>query len=157
MCKKNRKKRSRNEAILQLGKEVEEVIRSKTVGNHVSQLRNCRKSATSTGREPYLREWRAIYVLSFGPHPGRRHGLTTASFLVASFIPRCHVIAWSPRDRFQPISGWDNRNFLGSLEFSIRRTCPHHRMRAPSTIWFDTIVSPDKFLKSQKNEMLRMI
>ena len=47
---------------------------------------------------------------------------------MASFIPRCLVIAWPPRDRFQLISGSDNRNCLGSLEFSIRRTCPNHRM-----------------------------
>ena len=72
---------------------------------------------------------------SLGPHPGKRHWPTAASFLVASFIPRCHVITWPPHDHFQLISGSDNRNFLGSLEFSIRRTCPNHRMRAPSTIW----------------------
>ena len=72
---------------------------------------------------------------SLGPHPGKRHWPTAVSFLVASFIPRCHVITWPPRDRFQPISGLDNRNFLGSLEFSIRRTCPNHRMRVPSIIW----------------------
>ena len=72
---------------------------------------------------------------SLGPHPGRRHWPTAASFLVAYFIPRCHVITWPLRDRFQPITGSYNRNFLGSLEFSIRRTCPNHRMRVPRTIW----------------------
>ena len=71
---------------------------------------------------------------SLGPHPGRRHRPTAASFLVASFIPRCHVITWRPGDRFQPNSGSDNKNFLGSLEFSTRRTCPNYRIRVSSTI-----------------------
>ena len=34
------------------------------VTNDVNQLRNCHKSATGTGREPYLREPTANHVLS---------------------------------------------------------------------------------------------
>ena len=45
-------------------KEVKKITGSKIVRNHVNQLRNCSKSATGTGREPYLPEWTAIYVLS---------------------------------------------------------------------------------------------
>ena len=60
---KEKKKRFKKEAISQLGKEVEKVTGSKIVTNHVNQLRNCNKSATGTGREPYLREWTAIYAL----------------------------------------------------------------------------------------------
>ena len=64
MEKEKKKRLKKKEAISQLGKEVEEVRGSKIVTNHVNQLGNCNKSATGTGREPYLREWTAIYVLS---------------------------------------------------------------------------------------------
>ena len=118
-----------------MGKEVGEFRGSKIVTNHVNQLGSRSKNATGTGHDPYPRDWTAIYLLrSLGPQPGRRRGATAANFVVASFIPRCHVITWPPRDRFQPISSLDNRNFLGSLEFFIRRTCPNHRMQVPSTI-----------------------
>ena len=74
MEKEKKKRVKKKEAISQLGKEVEEVRGSKIVRNHVNQLGNCSKSATGTGREPYLREWTAIYCAeSLGPHPSRRH------------------------------------------------------------------------------------
>ena len=64
-CVKRKEKRlKKKEAISQLGKEVKKVTGSKIVTNHVNQLRNSNKSATGTGRKPYLREWTAIYVLS---------------------------------------------------------------------------------------------
>ena len=115
-------------------------------GKRLKKLEDSYESCESIKKLQQERHWhrsRAIssrldsYLCaeSLGPHPGRRHRPTAASFLVASFMPRCHVITWPPRDRFQPISGSDNRNFLGSLEFSIRRTCPNHHMRVSSTIW----------------------
>ena len=64
MWKKKRKKVEEKGGHFTVGKEVEEVRGSKIVTNHVNQLRNCSKSATGTGREPYLREWTVIYVLS---------------------------------------------------------------------------------------------
>ena len=63
MEKEKKKRLKKKEAILQLKKRLK-VTGSKIVRNHVNQLRNCNKSATGTGREPYLPEWTAIYVLS---------------------------------------------------------------------------------------------
>ena len=62
--KEKNKRLEKKKAISQLGKEAEEVRGSEIITNHVNQLRNCSKSATGTGREPYLWEWRAIYVVS---------------------------------------------------------------------------------------------
>ena len=55
MEKEKKKRLKKKKAILQLGKEVEEVRRSKIVTNHVNQLGNCSKSTTGAGRELYLR------------------------------------------------------------------------------------------------------
>ena len=74
---------------------------------------------------------------SFGPQPGKRQEPTVANLFVDSFIPRCHVITWPPRDRFQPNFGSANKNFLGSPELFILRTYPNHRRRVPRTIWFN--------------------
>ena len=63
MEKEKKKRLKKKEAILQLKKDVKKVTGSKIVRNHVNQLRTCNKSATGTGREPYLREWTAIYPL----------------------------------------------------------------------------------------------
>ena len=43
--------------------EVEGVRGSKMVSHHVDQLKSCSKGATSTGCEPYPREWIAVNVL----------------------------------------------------------------------------------------------
>ena len=150
MWKKKRKKVEEKGGHFTAGKEVEEVRGSKIVTNHVNQLRSCSKSATDTTvRVISSRADSHLCAESLGPQPGRRHGPTAASFLVASFIPRCSVITWPPRDRFQPISGSDNRNFLRSLEFSIRRTCSN-RMRVPSTIWANLLVF---FLNTEYTEV----
>ena len=61
--KEKKERLKKKEAILQLKKDVKKVTGSKIVRNHVNQLRNCNKSATGTGREPYLPEWTAIYAL----------------------------------------------------------------------------------------------
>ena len=61
---KEKKRLKKKEAISQLGKEVKKVTGSKIVPNHVNQLKRCSKSTTGTGREPYVREWTAIFVLS---------------------------------------------------------------------------------------------
>ena len=48
-----------------MGKRLKKLEVKDSYLNHVNQLRNCSKSTTGTGREPYLREWtKAIYVLS---------------------------------------------------------------------------------------------
>ena len=49
---------------------------------------------------------------SFGPQPGKRQEPTVANLFVDSFIPRCHVITWPPRDRFQPNFGSANKNLF---------------------------------------------
>ena len=116
MCKKKRKK-------------VEEKEGHFTVGERGWRSRGSKscKSIRKLQQEHHWHRSRAISsrvdshlcAESLSPHPGRRHEPTAASFLVASFIPRYYVITWPLRDRFQHISGSDDRNFLGSLEFSI--------------------------------------
>ena len=76
---------------------------------------------------------------TFGPQPGKRQEPTVVNLFVDSFIPRCHVITWPPRDRFQPNFGSANKNFLGSLELFILITRPNHRRWVPRMIWFSLL------------------
>ena len=67
------------------------------------------------------------------------------TFFVDSFISRCHVITWPPRDRFQPNFGSANKIFLGRLELFIPSICPNHRRLVPRMIWIiflDDLGSP---------------